>query len=74
MLALLSAASFAVWTLLVGLYVMRFRRPILMTVVQLAVCGGACIAMGAVVNGLPSSEALMAALPEIIFMGLSVVE
>ena len=69
-LALLSALSFAVWTLLVGLYVMRFRRPILMTVVQLAVCGGACIAMGAVVKGLPSADALMAALPEIIFMGL----
>lgn len=70
LLALLSALCFAVWTLLVGIYVMRFHRPILMTVVQLGLCGLACIAVGGVVNGLPSGGALMAALPEIIFMGI----
>lgn len=70
LLALLSATAFAVWTLAVGIYVMCFRRPILMTVVQLAVCGGLCLVAAAATAGLPSPEALAAALPELLFLGL----
>ncbi|NJS38365.1 MAG: DMT family transporter [Rhodobacteraceae bacterium] len=69
-LALLSALAFAVWTLAVGVYVMRIRRPVLMTVVQLAVCGVLCTGLGAAVHGLPTLDAIAAALPEILFMGL----
>ncbi len=70
LLALLSALGFAVWTLAVGAYVMRTRRPVLMTVVQLAVCGVLCLGLGVAFNGLPAPDALAAALPEILFMGL----
>lgn len=70
LLALLSAAGFAVWTLAVGAYVMRYRRPVLMTAAQLGICGVLCIAMGAMTHGLPTAAALAAALPEIIFLGL----
>ena len=69
-LALGSASAYAVWTLAVGMYVMRYRRPILMTTVQLAVCGVLCLIMGAAVNGLPSGVSLAAALPEILLLGL----
>ena len=69
-LALLSALGFAVWTLAVGTFVMHTRRPVLMTVVQLAVSGVLCIGLGAAINGLPQGEALAAALPEILFLGL----
>lgn len=70
LLALLSALGFAVWTLAVGAYVMRTRRPVLMTVVQLAVSGVLCIGLGTAFHGLPAPHALSAALPEILFMGL----
>lgn len=69
-LALLSATGFAVWTLAVGHYVMRYRRPVLMTVMQLTVCGVLCGVAGASLKSLPSTEALISALPEILFMGL----
>jgi drug/metabolite transporter (DMT)-like permease len=69
-LALLSALGYAVWTLAVGAFVMRTRRPVLLTVVQLAVSGVLCIGLGAAFHGLPAAEALAAALPEILFMGL----
>lgn len=70
LLALLSALGFAVWTLAVGAYVMRTRRPVQMTVVQLVVSGVLCIGLGAAVHGLAAPQALTAALPEILFMGL----
>ena len=70
LLALVSAVGFAVWTLAVGIYVMRYRRPILMTFVQLAVCGVLCTSLGAAFHGVPAPSALAAALPEILFMGL----
>lgn len=70
LLALLSAAGFGVWTLAVGVYVMRYRRPILMTVVQLTLCGLICISFGGLSYGLPAPGALAAALPEILFIGL----
>jgi drug/metabolite transporter (DMT)-like permease len=69
LLALLSALGFAVWTLAVGTYVMRTRRPVLMTTVQLAVSGVLCIGLGAAFHGLPAPQALTAALSEILFMG-----
>jgi drug/metabolite transporter (DMT)-like permease len=69
-LALLSALGYAVWTLAVGAFVMRTRRPVLLTVVQLAVSGVLCIGLGAAFHGLPAPPALAAALPEILFMGL----
>jgi len=70
LLALISAIGFAVWTLAVGIYVMRYRRPILMTVVQLAVSWVLCTGLGAAFHGFPAQSALVAALPEILFMGL----
>jgi drug/metabolite transporter (DMT)-like permease len=69
-MALLSAIGYAGWTLLVGLYVMRTRRPILMTVVQLAVCGVLCTMIGASIYGPPTMANLVAALPEILFIGI----
>lgn len=70
LLALLSALGYAVWTLALGVYVTRYRRPVLVTVVQLAVCGLLCTGLGAAFHGLPERAALAAALPEILFMGL----
>lgn len=69
LLALLSAIGFAVWTLAVGAFVMRTRRPVLMTVVQLALCGALCTGTSLVLHGSPVPAALAAALPEILFMG-----
>jgi drug/metabolite transporter (DMT)-like permease len=70
LLALLSAAGYAVWILAVGHYAMRYRRPVLMTVVQLGVSGVICVLVGAGANGLPTTGSLMAALPEILMLGL----
>ena len=70
LLALLSAVGYAAWTLAVGMYVKRYRRPVLMTVVQLGVCGLLCIGLGAAFHGLPAPAAVAAALPEILFLGL----
>jgi drug/metabolite transporter (DMT)-like permease len=70
LLALLSALGYSVWALAVGLYVTRTRRPVLMTAVQLAVCGVLCTGLGAIVYGPPTHEALTLALPEILFLGL----
>jgi drug/metabolite transporter (DMT)-like permease len=69
-LALASAAAFAFWTLAVGAYVIRTRRPVLMTTVQLAASGVICTALGAVIVGLPDRAALALALPELLFLGL----
>jgi drug/metabolite transporter (DMT)-like permease len=70
LLALLSALGYSVWALAVGLYVVRTRRPVLMTTVQLAVCGVVCNSLGAIIYGPPTTEALTVALPEILFLGL----
>ncbi len=70
LLSLLSAAGFAIWTLAVGHYVMRTRRPVLMTVVQLAACGLICTAASLARYGLPAPQTLAAAPPEILFLGL----
>ena len=58
LLALLSATAFAFWTLAVGAFVMRTRRPVLMTTVQLAVSGVICTGLGAALGGLPGVDAL----------------
>lgn len=69
-LCLMAALAFAVWTLFVGQHVMRYRRPMQLTVIQLAVCGVVCVALGWGTYGLPTLAALRAALPEILFMGV----
>ncbi len=69
-LCLLAAIAFAFWTLVVGQYVMRYRRPLLLTVVQLLICGASCMLLGILTYGFPTPAALAAALPEIIFIGL----
>jgi drug/metabolite transporter (DMT)-like permease len=69
-LCILAACVFTVWTLLVGRFVTATRRPALLTVSQLLVCGVASIVVGAVVYGLPSMAAVLAAWPEILFLGL----
>lgn len=45
-LCLGAALAFAVWTLFVGQHVTRYRRPMQLTVIQVAVCGGMCVALG----------------------------
>jgi drug/metabolite transporter (DMT)-like permease len=70
LLALLSATGFAVWTLAVGHYVVCTGRPVLMTTVQLLVSGVLCVAISLALHGAPSSASLVAALPEILFLGL----
>ena len=70
LLALLSALGYAVWTLTVGLHVMHYRRPVLLTTVQLFVCGVLCTAISIGLHGLPAPATLAAALPEILFLGL----
>lgn len=69
LLALASALAFAFWMLAVGIYVMRTRRPMLLTAVQLAVAGVICTGLGAA-NGLPAASALMQAMPEILYIGV----
>ena len=68
-LALIAALMFAFWTVLLGQYVTRYRRPIQVTVVQLLICGGVCTWIGAATYGLPSFAAITAALPELIIIG-----
>lgn len=70
LLALLSATGFAIWTLAVGHYVVLTGRPVLMTVVQLAVSGGLCTVVSLAFHGTPAPATLIAALPEILFLGL----
>ena len=70
LLCLAAALCFAVWTVAVGLYVTRYRRPVLLTIVQLAVCGILCLGLGSLTYGMPTTAALAAALPEIIFLGV----
>ncbi|MCW1920574.1 DMT family transporter [Rhodobacter sp. KR11] len=70
LLSLASASGFAVWTLAVGAHVMRYHRPALLTCVSLAVCGGVCAGVSLGVSGLPTLGAVLAALPEIVLIGL----
>lgn len=70
LLALLSGLVFAVWTLALGVHVMRHRRPVLATVTQLLVSGVLCLSAAAALGRLPGRADLVAALPEILFMGL----
>jgi drug/metabolite transporter (DMT)-like permease len=69
LLALGAALAYAVWTLLVSRYVVRYRRPLFLTAFQLFVCGSACICIGAAIHGLPPLAAVAAALPEILLIG-----
>ena len=68
-LALCAAVAFAFWTLFLGKYAMQFRRPIFVTVVQLLTCGVICMVTAAFTYGLPSFDAVVAALPEIMILG-----
>lgn len=68
-LALMAALAFAFWTIFLGQYVMQYRRPILVTVVQLLICGGVCMGLAALRYGLPSMAAIITAMPEIIVLG-----
>jgi drug/metabolite transporter (DMT)-like permease len=70
LLVLASAGAYAVWSILVGRYVMRTRRPILMTVVQLLLCGAICIGLGALVYGPTPTANLIAAWPELLWIGI----
>ncbi len=69
-LALLSALTYAVWSLFVGQYVMRYGRPIQLTVVSLAVCGLVCGVTGGALYGFPDKAAIAAALPELVLIGV----
>lgn len=69
-LSLASAAGFAMWTLAVGAYAMRYHRPALLTCVQLAVCGGVCALASLWFSSPPTWGALLAALPEILMIGV----
>lgn len=69
-LALASGLAFAVWNLVVARYVMRYRRPAFMTVVQFLCCGIVCLAISAVLNGWPGAARIWAALPEIVMLGV----
>ncbi len=69
-LCLLSAICFSCWSLLLGQHVMRYRRPNRLTMVQLLLCGVACMMLSALTYGLPGPHAIVAALPELIVLGL----
>ncbi len=69
-LAVAAALCFSVLTLLVSRFVMRYRRPALMTVAQMFVCGVTGMIVGAMTYGFPTSGAIWAAMPEILIIGL----
>ena len=69
-LALTAALAFAFWTIFLGRYVMQYRRPIFITVVQLLICGAICTGVGAATYGVPSLASIFAAWPEIVILGL----
>lgn len=69
-LAVASALCFSVLTLVVFWFVIKYRRPALMTVAQLFTCGASCIVVGALVYGLPTASSIWAAMPEILIIGL----
>lgn len=65
-----AAGFYAIWAIFVGQFVMRCRRSALLTVVQLFVCGCACLVLSAVVYGWPSGAAVLAAWREVLLLGL----
>jgi len=70
LLILAAALVFAVWTLLVAQYVIRYGHPCFLTVMQLLFCGIVCIAISGYLNGVPDVSAVRAALPEIVMLGV----
>jgi drug/metabolite transporter (DMT)-like permease len=69
-LCLLAAVVFSFWIVLLGALVKAYRFPILATVVQLLVCGAACAVLGGLIFGFPSAPSIVAALPEILVIGM----
>jgi drug/metabolite transporter (DMT)-like permease len=69
-LCLLSAVVFSFWIVMLGQLVRTCRIPVLATVVQLLVCGGACTVLGLLTYGAPPLSAVIAAIPEILLIGV----
>jgi drug/metabolite transporter (DMT)-like permease len=69
-LCLLAALAFAFWTVLLGLHVTRYRRPNMMTALQLLICGAMCLVLGGLTYGPPKPQAILAALPELVVLGV----
>jgi drug/metabolite transporter (DMT)-like permease len=69
-LCLVSAVFFAWWTLLVREYVSQFKRPLYLTILQLAVCGTVASLLSFALHGFPTQKALLAAAPELICLGV----
>ncbi len=69
-LCLLSAAAYGLWALLLGRHVMRFRCPVMLTVLQLLLCGIATLLLGVSIYGSPRPAAVIAALPDILVLGV----
>jgi drug/metabolite transporter (DMT)-like permease len=68
-LCLFAAAAFGLWALFLGRHVMQYRRPIMLTVLQLMFCGAATMLLGIIFYGPPQPFAVIAALPDIIVVG-----
>ena len=65
-----AAAVFALWTILLGEHVGRHRNPHGTTLQQLCLCAVACICLSVLLHGLPSGDALVLALPDLLMMGI----
>lgn len=69
-LCLLAALAFSIWIVMLGDHVAHYRNPGTITCWQLAFCGGGCMALGLLWHGLPSASQLVAALPELLVIGV----
>jgi drug/metabolite transporter (DMT)-like permease len=66
----LAAVAFLVWMVALGDHVVRFGNPNGITCLQLAVAGAVSMALGVGVHGVPASVDLLAALPELLMIGV----
>jgi drug/metabolite transporter (DMT)-like permease len=64
-----SAALYSVWFVILGEVVVRIGRPIMVTMVQFALTGAACLAVGSLVEPTNLGR-LVAAFPELLMLGV----
>jgi drug/metabolite transporter (DMT)-like permease len=64
-----SAALYSVWFVVLGEVVIRTGQPVMMTTVQFALTGAACLAAGLLVEPI-DVDRLIAALPELLVLGV----
>lgn len=69
LLSLASAVCFAIWMISLGEFVTRYERAGLITILQFCLTALICLPVGLVIE-MPTTTAIMAAAPELLFIGV----